>query len=546
MLAMLVAMAAAGQPISYTEKSGLFAAPAWEIGRTVLTIADVNLDGHPDLLSIGDHGSPFFGGSQIGGIAVWLGDGKGNFSHAQTGSFGYGGIAVGDVNNDGLPDVAYGMHHNWSATDFGDQVLEVALGDGSGMSWTPWDDNLGLQGQWWGMFGCALADFDNDGWLDLASNAFGCCDGIHAYLNNRDGTWTPVMTRLEGNSDMDIQGADFNNDGFMDIATSHQHGSTWMGDGKGGFTIGDAGLPGSGGLLGRVGVSAGDIDGDGFDDLAFCPGNGGLHVWRRTPGGWVKASDGLPAAPNAPVYSRTLLADMDHDGHRDLVAFRSQHVEVYRGDGAGAWSPAAVLSVPAPGSFAAMAVGDVDHNGRPEIFVVAREQVSAFTSRNKLRMWMETTPVTKPSLRVSSPSAGRVWRAGTAVVVEWEAAGTRPVDLWLSHAGASGPWRLIASDLPPSGRHQMRVMPTWAGSGVYLRASLGGPEGTQDVAGPLAIMAGSCVADCDGSGVLDVFDLLCFQGAYSEGWPYADCDGSGGLSVFDFLCYQDLYATGCP
>jgi 1,4-alpha-glucan branching enzyme len=56
----------------------------------------------------------------------------------------------------------------------------------------------------------------------------------------------------------------------------------------------------------------------------------------------------------------------------------------------------------------------------------------------------------------------------------------------------------------------------------------------------------SCYADCDGSGLLDVFDFLCFQDAFVQGDPYADCDGSGALDVFDFLCFQDAFVLGCP
>ena len=43
---------------------------------------------------------------------------------------GDGGIAVGDVNNDGHKDVGYGVHHNYSGTAWGDQLNEVVLGDG--------------------------------------------------------------------------------------------------------------------------------------------------------------------------------------------------------------------------------------------------------------------------------------------------------------------------------------------------------------------------------------------------------------------------------
>jgi hypothetical protein len=54
-----------------------------------------------------------------------------------------------------------------------------------------------------------------------------------------------------------------------------------------------------------------------------------------------------------------------------------------------------------------------------------------------------------------------------------------------------------------------------------------------------------CYADCDGNGVLDNEDFLCFQSAFLAGEPYADCDGSGTLDFFDFLCFQNEFLAGC-
>ena len=55
-----------------------------------------------------------------------------------------------------------------------------------------------------------------------------------------------------------------------------------------------------------------------------------------------------------------------------------------------------------------------------------------------------------------------------------------------------------------------------------------------------------CYADCDGDGILDLFDFLCFQNAFATANPYADCDGNGVLDIFDFLCFQNEFGAGCP
>ena len=66
------------------------------------------------------------------------------------------------------------------------------------------------------------------------------------------------------------------------------------------------------------------------------------------------------------------------------------------------------------------------------------------------------------------------------------------------------------------------------------------------------IVEGNCYADCDGSGMLDLFDFLCFQDSFVNGEPYAcDCDTTTGTNppvcdIFDFLCFQNAFVAGCP
>ncbi|TET80479.1 VCBS repeat-containing protein, partial [candidate division TA06 bacterium] len=115
--------------LSYVESSAGLIPPTMEGGRTEVEMGDVDNDGNIDLVSIGDHGSPYINTDQHG-IMVWFGDGTGSWSVFQYGDFGYGGVALGDVKGDGMVDVGYGMHHTYSGVDLGDQLLEVALGDG--------------------------------------------------------------------------------------------------------------------------------------------------------------------------------------------------------------------------------------------------------------------------------------------------------------------------------------------------------------------------------------------------------------------------------
>ena len=465
-------MSARPAPPRYVESSTGLGSPRWDGGRTMLQLADLNLDGHPDIVTVGDHGSPLVN-TDMHGITVWFGDGTGRWAASQTGNFGYGGVAVGDVNNDGLPDVGWGVHHNYAPPPFGDRVMGVALGDGTGRNWTAWDQGLGVNGQTWGMFGTAFADVNVDGLLDIASVSFGCCDGLHVYLNNGDGTWTRSFGFLGGNSNMDIATGDVNNDGYPDFAVSHQNGTIYLGNGQGQFTLGDANLP-PGGSLGRRGIALGDVNGDAFDDLSLVNTQGGVDVYLQAPNSsqWIRWSDGLPTSGS---WQASKLADMDGDGLTDLVAFGNGRLAVWRFDGQRTWTGVATFTVPNPGDYAAMVVGDATHNGRPDIAIVSDEG-GPFNSRNTLHFFREQSEARTTSIQLTSSPRYRTIKEGSALFIDWLSAVPQgvasTVTLELSEDGASGPWIMLADNLPNSGRFQVNLHVQNYTGNAYLRATV--------------------------------------------------------------------------
>ena len=459
--------------LTYVESSNGLIPPELEGGHTEIEMGDVNGDGNLDLVSIGDHGSPYVNTDEHG-VMVWLGDGEGTWSVRQAGDFGYGGVALGDVNWDGLVDVAYGMHHNYSGVDLGDQLLEVALGDGSGEGWTPWDDGLATNDEDWGMFSTDLADVDNDGDLDVGSVSFGCCAGVHVYLNQGDGTWIQSFGFVGGNSDMHFVFGDVNGDGNADLAVSQQYGSVYLGDGAGGFAVGDGNLPPPG-SQGRAGVSLGDVNDDGRAELAFCNTAGGLEVWGWTgPGTWQELSGSLPGSG---TYEDTQLFDMEMDGHVDLVAFAPGQVRVWGGDGAGGWTQIAAFSTPAADEVVASRVGgDADHNGYPDMVLVADEG-SGFYYQNHARFYRESSAAASLEIKAAFPRGGETFRAGSVLFVDWlsavPAGGPGTVSLELSVYGPGGPWQPLAAGLANGGRYQWRTPPgTLATNDAYIRYTL--------------------------------------------------------------------------
>lgn len=68
--------------------------------------------------------------------------------------------------------------------------------------------------------GCIIDDFDNDGYLDIVTSAWGVADEMHFFRNNADGSFSDAsaaskLQQLTGG--LNIMQMDFNNDGFKDI-----------------------------------------------------------------------------------------------------------------------------------------------------------------------------------------------------------------------------------------------------------------------------------------------------------------------------------------
>ena len=467
--------------VTLINKSSGLELPSKEEGNTEFEIGDVNGDGQLDLVSVGDHGSPYVNSDQHG-IMVWLGDGSGNWAVHQFGNFGYGGCALGDFNCDGLTDVAWGVHHDWASTGMGSRLMGAALGDGSGAFWTDYGEGLASNGEEWGMFATALADFDGDGLLDIVSQSFGGSNGLRLYRNQGDGTWSQAYALTGGSVGYTLEAADVDADGYPDIVSTRSGTNVLLGDGEFGFTVSNVGLPGSG----VHGIAVGDVNRDGRLDISFGYSSAGVRCYTFDGTQWNDASSGLPTSG---YHDLTQLGDFDGDGFIDLVTYDPPIGTVYLGDGGNGWTADATWTMPSPGDASALRVdGDMDHDGREDIAISGSMSGFPFY-RNQLRVYSPWNETAELSAHMVYPQGGETLRTGMVRFVEWLAAvppmdGPAVVDLELSTSGSGGPWFAIAMGLPNNGRYQWTVDAPAASDDARIRVTLTSASGSVQAVSP--------------------------------------------------------------
>jgi len=335
--------------------------------------------------------------------------------------------------------------------------LELPWGDGSGSSWTPWATGLASSGETWGMFATALADFDCNGRLDLISQSFGSGNGLRLYENHGDGTWSQAWALTGDNARYTIETCDINADGYPDFVATRTGANVLIGDGDFGFTLNHNGLP-AGTIMA---IDTGDMNNDGCDDVVFTLGSSGIlcYNYNKNDNNWVSASNGLPISGN---YYMTQFGDLNGDGFLDIVAYSDPTGYVFLGDGDGNWVADTTWTMPLPGGYSALRVdGDIDHDGREDIVVQAKQSGFPF-NRNQLRVYSPWLEPTELSVRVTMPHGGETFRSGSMRNIRWLSAvpvsqGDAMVDIKLSRNGESGPWVTIASNIPNNGCYQWIV-----------------------------------------------------------------------------------------
>ncbi|NNL80864.1 MAG: VCBS repeat-containing protein, partial [Flavobacteriaceae bacterium] len=125
-----------------------------------------------------------------------------------------GGVAVGDINNDGLPDVFFSANQKSN---------KLYLNSGE-LKFEDISDSAGITGKSSWNTGAIMVDINNDGWLDIYVNAVVGINGFDGhnelFINNQDNTFTESAKAY--NLDLDTYSSstaflDYDLDGDLDL-----------------------------------------------------------------------------------------------------------------------------------------------------------------------------------------------------------------------------------------------------------------------------------------------------------------------------------------
>jgi len=263
--------------------------------------------------------------------AVWYGNGTGEWSQGQLDvpsniEYNYGATAVSDFNGDKIPDIALPMH----------QVsTRVLKGEGQGQ-YVDFSDGIPPKEKFLSR-AVVSADFNNDGLSDMAFAPESRSDkgdpepkGLWVcFRGDKEWKCSPIDEKEAGGLFADqLTVGDVNGDGNKDIAVASlvtwRPLIIWLGDGKGGFTAFNEGLPPPppAPRYVYIAVTLADIDRDGRDDLiASMSGFGkdafyGLKAFLSRPDGFEEISDGLP---DRAAFFALDAGDLDNDGSPEII-----------------------------------------------------------------------------------------------------------------------------------------------------------------------------------------------------------------------------------
>jgi tetratricopeptide (TPR) repeat protein len=380
---------------------------------------------------------------------------------------GYGyGVAVGDVDSDGHPDLfvtrwrSYALYHNQGGRTFEDVT-----------------DRFGLGGDRDWPTSAAFADFDHDGDLDLYVCHYLKFDPANPAASSRmpglsPTAYSPLMypampdklLRNDGDRFVDVSkeagivdtdgrglgvvACDLDGDARVDVFVANDLTANALYHNQGGLRFKEIGqiagvAAGSfGGYQAGMGIACGDLDGDGRPDLAVTNFYGESSSLFHNLGRCLFVDhtnrSGLGLASRYRLGFGTVFFDADNDGRLDLATVNGHVVDdrpsvpfgmpaqlmLGTGDGRlvdGSARAGKLWSVPQVAR--GLAVGDLDNDGRLDLVMVIQDGPIVFahnqsTARHSITLKLEGRPSNRDAV-----GARVVVRAGDRTQTGWRTGG---------------------------------------------------------------------------------------------------------------------------
>jgi hypothetical protein len=282
-------------------------------------VADLNGDGWLDLLTSNgndmamDRNGVYVNNSgTLDTITSWRSADNGYFGHCY----------AGDVNHDGLPDLAVAY---LGSSGNGELTARIYLNDSGTLGTSPWWKAADQHAS----FDCCLGDVDLDGDLDLAISAGDAysptgCDRARIYRSNGGAFDTlPFWSAADTNPSDAIRFCDIDNDGDLDLFVGQRNRISM-------YRNNDGTLESTPSWVTKTGVgwtlrlALGDYDNDGFSDLAVVS-NGHLgdpnsiKVFHNN-GGTLDTLAAFTMLRSNRYSSCVAWADVNGDNYLDLAA----------------------------------------------------------------------------------------------------------------------------------------------------------------------------------------------------------------------------------
>ena len=547
-------------------------------GRALTGAGDLNADGYDDVAI-----SAYYANSYVGATYVYMGSIAGISSTAALtlageapGYFGYALAGGGDCDGDGYPEILVG------APSLGDWSAGAAYayeGSASGLSSTAVQSWYGHSNDGLGRAVAPAGDIDADGFDDVlvaAPGYTGDRGAVFVYYGQVGGLSTTAGTQLDGLSVGDFFGTsvdgagDVNGDGYADVIVgaygySSEAGRAYVfhGAASGLGTAASTTLTGSStSRLGYAVSGAGDVNGDGYDDIVvgsprYSSYTGRVAIHHGSASGISSTAARTLAGSASAVYfgfSVDGLGDVNDDGYDDIAtgAYATSSstgaAYVYHGSSSGIGSAASrSLTGYSTGDrfgHCVAAAGDVNGDGYADLLVGATGYTSD-TGRAYVYSGGSSGIVASPSAVLTGVATGDLFGWSVAAAGDVDADGYDDVIIGAPSAGSGGTATIYrGSSSGTSSTAPSRISGTYVdGQAGYAVAGIGDQDqdGYDDVvigsysgtsgltyAGPgyVAIHRGYADADGDGVGAADDCDdtNASITSPYAV---YADADGDG-------------------